>query len=96
MAKIRYKGGNVVTVTNEETGKPEKRDHLEQLLEEVLYIFPEPGSVISVKDGVASWLAAKHPRFLEIVPDKDDKKSKPAPSVLVAVVPRAAAAPEKK
>lgn len=95
--KIRYKGGNIETVHNPKTKKDEKRDQLTQLLEGALYVFPKPGSVLSLSRGVAGWLMAKHPKLLELLPDDEAAAPMAAPTVFVAVIPEdAKTEPEKK
>lgn len=86
--KIRYKGGHTVKVFNPESREYEEKpsESLEQLFEETQYVFPKAGAVLSVDDGIGSWLLAKHPRILEAIPDRDRAAPKAAPRVIVAVV----------
>jgi hypothetical protein len=92
--KIRFKGRE--PVKDPRTGKLEP-NRLDQLFEDALYSFPEPGSVMSVPDGVAGWLMWKHAKLLEAVAEKGPKAPMAAPTVYTAIVPRdEPAQPEKK
>lgn len=96
--KLRYKGGNIVqrqvpSDPKDPASKPVTKqfDELTQLLEEMEYHFPSPGSVLSVPANVGAWLLGKCKPYLEDVGrDEDDA---PKARRLVGVTPADATAP---
>lgn len=90
--KLKYKGGNLMQVSDPKTRKVSQADRLEQLFEDALYVWPEPGTTLTVPDNIGGWLQYKHGKFLEQVAEDPTTKSVAAPQVHVAVKEAPAAA----
>lgn len=92
--KLRYRGGHKekVLVRADPKGAKNKvreveKDQLSQMLEGTMYLFPEPGAVVTVAPNIGGWLLGKHPKHLEEIPaDPDETVS--VPNVVVAIVPK--------
>jgi hypothetical protein len=83
--KLKFKGGHKMQVVDPKTKKVSEVERLEQLFEDALYVWPEPGMTLSVPDPVGGWMLYKRGEYLEQVPEDAAAKNVAAPTVHVAV-----------
>lgn len=90
--KLLFKGGKLEKVLVHVEGKPKnvraeaEKEQCSQVFEGTTYLFPKPGSVMSVPPNVGAWLLGKCKPYLVEIPD-DPGDSGLTPRVITAIVP---------